>query len=139
LKNDAVPESNPKKKKLLLMAQKFYLCRKLSINIMQENKVGKISQIIGAVVDVTFDEDVKLPDIYNALEVKNADGNPVILECQYDLGENTVRTIAMDSTDGLRRGIDVTDLGRTIAMPIGDQIRGRLFNVIGDPSTDWVQ
>jgi F-type H+/Na+-transporting ATPase subunit beta len=100
---------------------------------MQLKKAGKISQIIGAVVDVVFEEEGKLPDMYNALEVKNNDGIPIILECQYDIGENTVRTIAMDSTDGLRRGMEVTDLGRTISMPIGDQIRGRLFNVIGDP------
>ena len=100
---------------------------------MQLNKAGKISQIIGAVVDVVFEEEGKLPNMYNALEVKNNDGISIILECQYDIGESTVRTIAMDSTDGLRRGMEVTDLGRTISMPIGDQIRGRLFNVIGNP------
>jgi F-type H+-transporting ATPase subunit beta len=100
---------------------------------MQQKKAGKISQIIGAVVDVVFEEEGKLPNMYNALEVVNNDGIPIILECQYDIGESTVRTIAMDSTDGLRRGMEVTDLGRTISMPIGDQIRGRLFNVIGNP------
>ena len=100
---------------------------------MQLKKTGKISQIIGAVVDVVFEEEGKIPDMYNALEVKNAEGLQIILECQYDIGESTVRTIAMDSTDGLRRGMEVTDLGRTITMPIGDQIRGRLFNVIGNP------
>jgi len=100
---------------------------------MQLKKTGKISQIIGAVVDVVFEEEEKIPDMYNALEVKNAEGLPIILECQYDIGESTVRTIAMDSTDGLRRGMEVTDLGRTISMPIGEQIRGRLFNVIGNP------
>jgi F-type H+/Na+-transporting ATPase subunit beta len=100
---------------------------------MQLKKAGKISQIIGAVVDVVFEEEGKLPNMYNALEVKNNDGISIILECQYDIGESTVRTIAMDSTDGLRRGMEVTDLGRTISMPIGDQIRGRLFNVIGNP------
>ncbi|MEI6898587.1 MAG: F0F1 ATP synthase subunit beta [Bacteroidota bacterium] len=100
---------------------------------MENKLVGKISQIIGAVVDVVFEEDGKLPNIYDALEVVNNDGNSVILECEYDIGENTIRTIAMDSTDGLRRGMDVTDLGRPISMPIGTQIRGRLFNVIGNP------
>jgi F-type H+/Na+-transporting ATPase subunit beta len=100
---------------------------------MQEKKTGKITQIIGPVVDVYFEQDVKLPDIYDALEVMTKDGVPVILECQYDIGENRIRTIAMDSTDGLRRGMEVTETGGPISMPIGDQIRGRLFNVIGLP------
>jgi F-type H+-transporting ATPase subunit beta len=115
------------------MKELFYLCANFSIRNMSLKKSGKISQVIGAVVDVVFEEEGKLPNMYNALEVKNAEGNSIILECQYDIGESTVRTIAMDSTDGLRRGMEVTDLGRTISMPIGDQIRGRLFNVIGDP------
>src|ERR1035437_3257069 len=100
---------------------------------MEYKKVAKIAQIIGPVVDVAFDENSKLPDIYDALEVINNDGNAVVLECQYDIGENKVRTIAMDSTDGLRRGMDVTLRGGPISMPIGEQIRGRLFNVIGKP------
>lgn len=100
---------------------------------MQQKKVGKITQIIGPVIDVFFEQDTKLPDIYDALEVKGNEGNTVILECQYDIGENKIRTIAMDSTDGLRRGMDVTETGGPISMPVGDQIRGRLFNVIGDP------
>jgi len=100
---------------------------------MQQKKVGKITQIIGPVVDVFFEQDIKLPDIYDALEVKNNAGNPIILECQYDIGENKIRTIAMDSTDGLRRGMEVTETGGPISMPVGDQIRGRLFNVIGLP------
>jgi F-type H+/Na+-transporting ATPase subunit beta len=100
---------------------------------MQQRKVGKITQIIGPVVDVFFEQDVKLPDIYDALQVKNNDGTSIILECQYDIGENKVRTIAMDSTDGLRRGMEVEETGGPISMPIGDQIRGRLFNVIGNP------
>jgi F-type H+-transporting ATPase subunit beta len=94
---------------------------------MEYKKVAKIAQIIGPVVDVAFDEDSKLPDIYDALEVINNDGNAVVLECEYDIGENKVRTIAMDSTDGLRRGMDVTLRGGPISMPIGEQIRGRLF------------
>ena len=97
---------------------------------MSETKKGKISQIIGAVIDVAFEEE-KLPNIYEALEVKREDGTVIILECQQHIGEDTVRTIAMDSTDGLRRGMEVTSTGSTITMPVGDNIRGRLFNVIG--------
>jgi F-type H+/Na+-transporting ATPase subunit beta len=97
---------------------------------MAEIKKGKISQIIGAVIDVAFEED-KLPNIYEALEVKREDGTAIVLECQQHIGEDTVRTIAMDSTDGLRRGMEVISTGSTITMPVGDKIRGRLFNVIG--------
>ncbi len=93
---------------------------------------GKISQIIGAVIDVTFEEVEKLPNIFDALEVTRPDGQRVILECQQHIGEDTVRTIAMDSTDGLSRGMKVIDLGTPISMPGGEYIRGRLFNVIGD-------
>ena len=85
---------------------------------MQQKKTGKITQIIGPVVDVFFEQDVKLPDIYDSLEVKQADGSPVVLECQYDIGENKIRTIAMDSTDGLRRGMEVTESGGPISMPV---------------------
>ena len=92
---------------------------------------GKISQIIGAVIDVSFPADQTLPNIYDALRVVKADGSELILECQQDIGENTVRTIAMDSTDGLQRGLEVENLGRPISMPVGDDINGRLFNVIG--------
>ena len=98
---------------------------------MAELVKGKISQIIGAVIDIVFEED-KLPNIYEALEVKKEDGSFVILECQQHIGEDTVRTIAMDSTDGLRRGMEVVSTGSTITMPVGDLIRGRLFNVIGN-------
>jgi F-type H+/Na+-transporting ATPase subunit beta len=100
---------------------------------MEQKKAGKIAQIIGPVIDVMFDEGVGLPNIYDALEVTNNEGLPVILECQYDIGENKMRTIAMDSTDGLRRGMEVRVKGGGIAMPVGDDIRGRLFNVIGKP------
>jgi len=93
---------------------------------------GKISQIIGAVIDVSFDEKVPLPNIYDALEVTNEQGTVIVLECQQDIGENTVRTIAMDSTDGLSRGMEVVSTGMTISMPVGDAIKGRLFNVIGN-------
>jgi len=100
---------------------------------MQEKITGKISQIIGPVVDVIFDENMTLPNIYDALEVKNEQGHKVVLECQYDIGENTIRTIAMDSTDGMRRGMEVVAKGGPISMPVGEDIRGRLFNVIGQP------
>ncbi|MFH1297220.1 MAG: F0F1 ATP synthase subunit beta [Bacteroidota bacterium] len=100
---------------------------------MQEKITGLISQIIGPVVDVVFDEHVTIPNIYDALEVKNQQGGSLILECQYDIGENTIRTIAMDSTDGLCRGMEVIALGAPISMPVGEDIRGRLFNVIGQP------
>ncbi len=100
---------------------------------MQAHKHGKISQIIGPVIDVVFDEDTKLPNIYDALQVTNEKGDVIVLETQYDIGEHTVRTVAMDSTDGLRRGMEVIDRGAPISMPVGDDIRGRLFNVIGQP------
>ncbi|MBQ4376191.1 MAG: F0F1 ATP synthase subunit beta, partial [Bacteroidales bacterium] len=99
---------------------------------MENTSKGRISQIIGAVVDVTFDDDATLPDIYDALSVRRNDGSNIILECQQDIGENTMRTIAMDSTDGLERGMEVVELGGPISMPVGENINGRLFNVIGD-------
>jgi len=99
---------------------------------MSTTIVGHISQIIGPVIDVAFEQDVKLPNIYDALEVKNDEGHVIVLECQQDIGENTVRTIAMDSTDGLRRGMDVVSTGQTITMPTTNEVKGRLFNVIGE-------
>ena len=98
---------------------------------MDTKNKGIISQIIGPVVDVSFDEDSRLPNIYEALEVKNQQGEVVVLECQQDIGESTVRTVAMDSTDGLRRGEKVTATGAPISMPTSPEINGRLFNVIG--------
>ncbi len=93
---------------------------------------GKITQVIGPVVDVSFtSEDSKLPRIYDALKVVKGDGTEVILEVQQHLGEETVRTVAMDATDGMTRGMEVTDLGTPITMPIGEDINGRLFNVVG--------
>ena len=92
---------------------------------------GKIKQIIGAVVDVSFDEG-NLPEILNALTVTRENGEKLILEVQQHLGEDSVRTIAMDSTDGLVRGMEVVDTGDNISMPTGDAIRGRLFNVVGE-------
>ncbi|HML30621.1 MAG TPA: F0F1 ATP synthase subunit beta, partial [Hyphomicrobium sp.] len=92
--------------------------------------VGKIHQVTGAVVDVHFDD--KLPEILNALETTN-NGNRLVLEVAQHLGENTVRTIAMDSTEGLVRGQEVTDMGAPISVPVGDETLGRIMNVIGEP------
>ena len=92
--------------------------------------VGKITQIIGAVVDVQFEDE--LPAILNALETEN-NGNRLVLEVAQHLGENTVRTIAMDSTEGLVRGERVTDTGDTIMVPVGDGTLGRIMNVVGEP------
>lgn len=91
---------------------------------------GKIKQIIGPVVDVHFEG--KLPEIYNALELTRDNGQKVVLEVQQHLGEDSVRTVAMDSTDGLVRGMPVMDRGFPIKMPTGDAIKGRLFNVVGE-------
>ncbi|MCO5235249.1 MAG: F0F1 ATP synthase subunit beta [Chitinophagaceae bacterium] len=91
---------------------------------------GKIKQIIGAVIDVQFDG--QLPEIYHALELKRENGDTLVLEVQQHLGEDSVRTIAMDGTDGLVRGMNVVDTGKPIAMPVGEDIKGRLFNVTGD-------
>src|SRR5687767_6254369 len=97
---------------------------------MATNKFGKIRQVTGAVVDVQFDG--HLPEILNALETKNQ-GARLVLEVAQHLGESTVRTIAMDSTEGLVRGQDVTDTGEPIAVPVGDETLGRIINVVGDP------
>ena len=95
--------------------------------------IGRIKQIIGAVIDVSFEgEGSKLPEILNALVVTRANGEKLILECQRHLGEDSVRTISMDSTDGLTRGMEVIDTGKPISMPIGNDIKGRLFNVVGE-------
>ena len=93
---------------------------------------GKISQIIGPVVDINFENADKLPKLLDAIEVVKADGSKVILECQKHIGEGCVKAIAMDSTDGLTRGMDAIGLGSPIIMPIGEQVKGRLFNVVGD-------
>lgn len=91
---------------------------------------GRITQVIGAVIDVQFDGD--LPDILNALETTN-NGKRLVLEVSQHLGENTVRTIAMDSSEGLVRGEKVTDLGAPISVPVGPEVLGRIMNVIGEP------
>ena len=96
--------------------------------------IGQVKQVIGPVVDVSFTgEGARLPEINNALEIQRPGGETLVLEVQQHLGEDGVRTIAMDATDGLRRGEDVTDTGKAIAMPIGEAIKGRLFNVVGKP------
>lgn len=96
-------------------------------------QTGKIVQVIGPVIDVSFDTaGGKLPNILDALEVVKSGGHKVILECQQHIGEDTVRTIAMDSTDGLSRGMKVLATGTSIKMPTGDKVKGRLFNVVGE-------
>ena len=95
--------------------------------------IGKIAQVIGPVVDIKFDGSVAdLPNIYDALEITKKNGSKVILECQQHIGEETVRSISMDSTDGLSRGMEVVASGSPILMPVGEEIKGRLFNVVGD-------
>ena len=93
--------------------------------------IGKVSQIMGAVVDVIF-EDGQLPEIMNALEIDRGDEGTLILETAQHLGDSVVRTVAMDSTDGLVRGQKVTDQGEPISMPVGPETLGRLFDVIGN-------
>src|SRR5438046_4669581 len=94
------------------------------------NSIGHVTQVIGAVVDVQFEG--QLPAILNALETKNQ-GNRLVLEVAQHLGESTVRTVAMDTSEGLVRGQEVTDTGRPIEVPVGDGTLGRIINVIGDP------
>ena len=99
---------------------------------MSDNK-GKIALVFGPGVDVTFDGDGNIvPPIYTALKIDREDGTETILEVEQHIGEDTVRCVAMESTDGLRRGLEVTNLERPIAVPTGDQIKGRLLNVIGE-------
>jgi len=97
---------------------------------MAQNRVGKVTQVLGAVVDVQFDGD--LPSILNALNVDNH-GKKLVLEVAQHLGENTVRTIAMDTTDGMIRGQEAVDTGAAITVPVGPETLGRIINVIGEP------
>ena len=97
------------------------------------SNIGRVVQVIGPVVDVSFaGEGAILPEILSALSIQRENGDTLILECQQHLGEDSVRTIAMDATDGLTRGTEVLDTGKPISMPTGVQIRGRLFNVVGE-------
>ena len=92
--------------------------------------IGHLKTVIGPVVDVSFaGEGSTLPEIFSALCIKRPSGEDLILEVQQHLGEDSVRAVAMDSTDGLVRGIEVIDLGAPISMPVGEAIKGRLFNV----------
>src|SRR6516225_4344297 len=94
------------------------------------NPTGHITQVIGAVVDIQFEE--HLPAILNALETENQ-GNRLVLEVAQHLGESTVRAVAMDTSEGLVRGQEVTDTGQPISVPVGDGTLGRIMNVVGDP------
>ena len=99
---------------------------------------GHISQIIGPVIDVFFDTEGKdaekvLPKIHDALKIDRGDGRDLIVEVQQHIGEDTVRCVAMDNTDGLHRGLEAIPMGSPIVMPAGDQIKGRMLNVIGQP------
>ena len=96
------------------------------------NKEGKILQITGAVVDVKF-SDGHLPNIMNALSISQEDGSSLVLETAQHLGEGVVRTIAMDSTDGLVRGEKVVDMDEPISVPVGQETLGRMFDVLGNP------
>ncbi|HBX51018.1 MAG: F0F1 ATP synthase subunit beta [Bacteroidetes bacterium RIFOXYA12_FULL_35_11] len=96
-------------------------------------QTGEIIQIIGPVIDVSFERaGGDLPNIYDALIITRDDGSPLVVECEQHVGENTVRAVAMDSTDGLRRGMKVVSTGAPIKVPVGDQVKGRLINLIGD-------
>src|SRR5690606_4151781 len=133
-----------KKEKVQFLIKKgiVYLCSRkktgffppiqLKINILMSKVTAKVAQIIGPVIDVEFESGSTIPKIYDSLEIIKADGSRLVLEVQSHIGENTVRTISMDSTDGLSRGVAVNVTGSPIQMPIGEAVYGRLFNVIGD-------
>ena len=95
--------------------------------------IGEIIQVIGPVIDISFEKSgLDMPTIHDALEIERLDGTKLIVECQQHIGESTVRCIAMDSTDGLQRGMKVRSTGSSIKMPVGDDVRGRLLNVVGE-------
>lgn len=96
-------------------------------------KVGKIVQIVGAVLDVRFDTDQDLPNLLNALEIKINDERTIVAEVAQQIGNDTVRCIAMSATDGLVRGMDAIDTGAPITVPVGEETLGRVFNVLGEP------
>src|SRR5690606_28259550 len=99
---------------------------------LMSKHIGKVVQVIGPVVDVRFEAGKDLPNIYDALHIKRHDGSVLVLETQQLTGEDTVRAISMDSTDGLQRGTEVIGQGKPISMPVGEAIKGRLFNVTGE-------
>src|SRR3989344_5089347 len=98
---------------------------------MEKTNKGKIVQIIGPVVDVEFTD--KLPEIYNALEIKKSDGSILVLEAAQHLGGHQVRAIALDETQGLKRGAEVIDRGSPLQVPVGEEVLGRMFNLLGQP------
>ncbi len=102
-------------------------------NSLMAKHIGKVVQVIGPVVDVRFENGTDLPNIYDALHITRPDGSILVLETQQLTGQDTVRAISMESTDGLSRGTEVHGMGETITMPVGDAIKGRLFNVTGAP------
>ena len=98
---------------------------------MTENKIGKVVQVIGPVVDIKFDE-TSLPNIYNEIKIDMGD-RELVVEVEQHVGDDIVRAIAMESTDGLRRGMKAVDTGKPISVPVGKNVLGRLFNVLGTP------
>ncbi|MFB3093664.1 MAG: F0F1 ATP synthase subunit beta, partial [Dehalococcoidia bacterium] len=102
---------------------------------MAKGTKGKLVQIIGTVVDVEFPAE-ELPPIYNAIEIDTGNGGKLVAEVQKHLGNNWVRCLAMDTTDGLRRGAECVDTGAAITVPVGHACLGRLFNVLGEPLDD---
>lgn len=112
--------------------ENHYICTTRKNKAMANQIKGKISQIIGPVIDVLFQEVEELPKIYDALEIKKSNGETVVLEVEQHIGEDMVRCISMDATDGLQRGQEVVATGNQITMPTGDGVNGRLFNVVGN-------
>ena len=99
---------------------------------MAKENIGKITQIIGAVLDIKFSEG-GLPEINDAINIKTKDGKKLVVEVAQHLGDDTVRCIAMGSTDGLVRGMEAVSTGAPISVPVGEQTLGRIFNVLGEP------
>ena len=98
---------------------------------MASNNIGKITQIVGAVLDIRFPEG-NLPEINTAIDIKRPDGSRLVVEVAQHLGDDTVRCIAMGPTDGLVRGMDAESTGAPISVPVGENTLGRIFNVLGD-------
>ena len=98
---------------------------------MSESKIGKVVQVIGPVVDIKFDE-ASLPNIYNEIKIDMGD-RELVVEVEQHVGDDIVRAIAMESTDGLKRGMKALDTGKPISVPVGKNVLGRLFNVLGNP------